>query len=250
MQKQIIEKPAQKMTPELAAHDLELLEPAFLSDQMLAEFSKSKSAEKIIDFMAQQIVRNPTNLQFHLKRINFNSKENNHQGIYAALLDLFFVLKKNGLPLRKRLLQKYHKQLEPEHRRILISFLSAKRYEKGIIPQVKESRLNNGRTGTCEILLKQTRHRDAEVRDVVADARDLIDSGQIGAATVLLKKALLVNPEREDISQELIIIYRHSRNLHAVQSLLQCTRHLSLALQSQWDELVLWLKEKAEKGNG
>jgi len=227
----------------------ELLEPVFLSHKMLGGLSKSKSAEKIIDFMAQQVVRNPTNLQLHLSRIYFYSQQNNREGVYGALLDLYSVLKEKGWPLRKRLLHKYHTQLKPEQGLVLSACLSGKIEKNNPIPCVKESMLGDGRTGTLRLLIKQKQTHDVQNRDVVEDARDLINSGQIGEATVLLKKALLVNPRREDIGLELMIIYRHSRNYQAVEKILQNTKDLPLALRPQWEELAVCLKSDVDKDN-
>ncbi len=225
----------------------ELFEPVFLSNKILAGLSKSKSAEKIIDFMAQQIALNPADLQLHLNRIHFYSEQNNHAGVYGALLDLFSVLKEKGLPLRKRLLQKYSVQLKPEQRSILSAWLSGKMNKA--IPHVKESVFNDGRTGTLRLLIKQKPESKRVNRDVVEDARDLINSGQVGEATVLLKKALLVNPQREDIGLELMLIYRHSRNYQAIEKILQSTKDLPLALRSQWQELAICLKPEPGTDN-
>jgi len=106
MPMQIIERLDRHNNADIFELAPEQLEPVFLSNKILAGLSKSKSAEKIIDFMAQQIVRNPTDLQLHLNRIHFYSQQNNHEGVYGALLDLYSVLKEKGLPLRKRLLPK------------------------------------------------------------------------------------------------------------------------------------------------
>ncbi len=227
----------------------ELLEPVFLSNKMLGRLSKSKSAEKIIDFMAQQIVRNPANLQLHLSRIHFYSQQNNREGVYGALLDLYSVLKEKGWPLRKRLLHKYHTQLKSEQGLILSACLSGRIEKNKAIPCVKESMLSDGRTGTHRLLIKQKPMHEAQNRDVVEDARDLINSGQIGEATVLLKKALLINPRREDIGLELMIIYRHSRNYQAIEKILQSTKGLPLALRPQWQELAVCLKSDVDNDN-
>lgn len=227
----------------------ELLEPVFLSNKILGGLSRSKSAEKIIDFMAQQIALNPANLQLHLNRIHFYSQQNNHEGVYGALLDLFTVLKEKGLPLRQRLLGKYYAQLKPEQASVLSVWLSGKMNKSSIIPHVKESILSDGRTGTLRLLTKQKPVSEQANRDVVEDARDLINSGQVGEATVLLKKALLTNPRREDVGLELMIIYRHSRNYQAVEKILQSTKSLPLALRSQWQELAICLKSESGKDN-
>ncbi len=227
----------------------ELLEPVFLSNKILAGLSKSKSAEKIVAFMAQQIVRNPSNLQLHLNRIHFYSQQNNREGIYGALLDLYSVLKEKGGPLRKRLLQNYYAQLKPEQRAVLSAWLSGKRDKNSSPLCVKESMLSDGRTGMLRLLIKQKPRHEVQNRDVVEDARDLINSGQVGEATVLLKKALLINPRREDIGLELMIIYRHSRNYQAVEKILQSTKGLPLALRSRWEELAACLKSDVDKDN-
>jgi len=249
MPMQIIEKLNSHNNAGLDDLATEMLEPVFLSNKILAGLSKSKSAEKIIDFMAQQIVLNPANLQLHLNRIHFYSQQNNHEGVYGALLDLFSVLKEKGLPLRKRLLKKHSVQLKPEQGSILSKWLSGKMNKNGIIPHVKESILNDGRTGTLRLLIKQKSASEQVNRDVVEDARDLINSGQVGEATVLLKKALLVNPRREDIGLELMIIYRHSRNYQAVEKILQSTKDLPLALRPRWEELAVCLKSDVDKDN-
>lgn len=239
---QIIEKIDSHNNTAVTILNPALVEPVFLSDTMLAAFLKSKSADTIINFMAQKIARSPTDLQLHLKRIDFCSQQDNHSGIYGALLDLFTVLQEKGRPLRKRLLQKYSAQLESEQRSILYECLSGKPDNERVIPFSKESMLSDGRTGTLKLLSKQKLVNRIQPRDVVEDARELINFGQVGKATVLLKKALLVNPEREDIGRELMIIYHHSHNYSAVEKILQSTKRLPLALRAQWNELAVCLK--------
>ncbi len=250
MPMQIVERIDGKSNSAYTEQDMELLEPAFLADNILPRFAKSTSAKKIIDFMAQQIVRKPGNLQLHLNRIYFYQQQSDANGVYGALLDLFIVLQEKGQPLRQRLLKKYYAELTAEQQSILSNWLAGKRDENAPCPAVKESRLSDGRTGTSGVLAaKEKPSGQAQTRDVVEDARDLIDSGQVGEATVLLKKALLVNPQREEISRELMLIYRHSHNLQAVEKILQSTKNLPLALQPQWRELSAELQKEVGKDN-
>ncbi len=227
--------------------NLALLEPVFLFGNTLLSLANIKSTEKFVDFMAQQTVRNPADLQHHLNRIDLYLQRENTEGLYGALMDLFIVLQDKGQPLRKRMLKKYYTQLDPEHRSILSARLAGKISEDDQIPFVKESMLSNGRTGMIRLLVKQSHVRDVKNRDAVEDARDLIDSGQVGKAQVLLKKVLLINPQREDVGQELMTIYRHSHNYQAVKKILQSTKNLPLALRPQWEDLAACLKTEIMK---
>jgi len=222
-----------------------LLEPAFLSSDALIKLSKGRSAKKVIDFMAQQIARSPADLQLHLKRIQVCSQEHGAEGLYGALLDLFVVLQEKGLPLRKRLLEKFHGRLNPAHYLALAQCLETPPNKLEHIPPAENSMLSDGRSGVTELLIKQEAESNSETRDPVEDARDLINSGQITKAQTLLEKILLVNPQRQDVSEELMIIYRHSRNHRAVEKVLQCTKNLSLALRNEWESLGSFLKSNA-----
>lgn len=218
------------------------MEPAFIDSHNLVNVSNTEPGEKVIDYMFHHIGRCPSDLQSHLKRLDIYRNKKNADGIYGALLDLFIVLEKKGLPLRKRLLTKFYIHLKPHHRLVLTRLLTKTATECAPIPYVKESALSDGRSGILRLLTKQSGNDALKDRDIVEDARDLIDSGQIEQAQTRLKQALLTQPQREDISRELLEIIKYSHDLREAKNILQSTKTLPLALRKQWQELVILLE--------
>ena len=240
---QVIERIHLQNRNEAAAAGEDGGEPVFLAPEKMSCPRGPLARERIMAFLSRQIVREPADLQLHLRRIELFRQQQRGDGVYGGLLDLFLVLRDKGRPLRQRLLNRFAGCLEPAQKAALARGVAG----ASPPPASRCSMLQDGRRGRRLLVIRQQGSRAAPARDasrdVIEDARDLIDSGQVGAATVLLKKALLVNPRREDVGRELMLIYRHSRNREAVARLLQGTRGLPLAERGQWESLLAELTD-------
>ncbi len=232
------------------AVDLSLLDPAFFSRQAWLKPPPEPVMGKVIDHLAHKVSRNPTDLMSHVQRIALSHEIGDGEQIYGALLDLFIALGPGGVSLRTRMLQKVADLLDDDQlealQRGLVSGIAA----SDPVPPSRHSRLSNAVTGDTEIVVPVDTSAPAAEFDTIDEARDLIDSGHIELAQKLLEEELLVNRHREDISRELLEIYRHTRHQEALFSMRRQLGDAPFALAEDWEELINSFTEQETPGGG
>ncbi len=190
-----------------------------------------------IDFLAHRIARSPHELLLHVQRIRLQCRRSATDDVYGALLDLFIVLGDKGLPLRRRLLKSVGRLLREDQRSILIAGLRRGIRASDPVPHSIHSRLTGGLSGTVQLV--EALHLSSVERSVdpVIEARDLLDCSQIDAARYLLEQHLLQAPQRAELSQELLAIYRHTRNYRDFKRLYAQLKEQALAARDDWEAL-------------
>jgi len=73
--------------------------------------------------------------------------------------------------------------------------------------------------------------------------RDLLNSGQISQAQSILESALLAEPDNDDISDELLQIYRHTHDRSSCIQMLEKLSSSPLAGREKWIELMITLDQ-------
>ena len=214
------------------------IEPAFMSTRDWLEKPPLKLGARLADHLAYKICKAPKDLLSHVQRILFSYRLGDSHAVYGAMLDLFIVLGDNGSPLRARLFSMVASVLREEHRRVLETGLikGIKGFDR--VPQSPGSRLSGGLTGSVDLVEQGGGQRQTWHTDVVDEARDLIDSGLIDEAQALLEGALLDHPERADVSEELLEIYRHTRHKDSFFAMRKRMEGQPLAHSELWEELA------------
>ena len=175
----------------------------------LRDFNTAQSAT---DQLAQAVAADPSNLIVHTRRIYLHFQQGDHEGLYSALKDLFLVLGQRGLPIRSRLLHGARLHLTAPHYQALEACLGENRgWVESDLPAATQSLMCDGVEGHFK-LVTLTDASDKEARDPLTDAREFIEFSQIEQARDLLEKGVLEQPEREDLQQELLSLYRASRD--------------------------------------
>lgn len=165
--------------------------------------------ESVYLFLTRQIRRRPTLLSLHLCRIRAAALMD-EGALYAALLDLFWVLEEKGYRLRRRMLHRARKWLSEEHSCVLQQCLSG-RIPSRRLPFSPRSVLHDGRWGVGEDLI-QAADDASEALDPVTVARLCLEAGQIEQARDILASQLHVEPERAEARQDLLEIYRATQD--------------------------------------
>ncbi len=198
-------------------------------------------SRKASEYLAHRVSRRPLDLTSHTQRIRLYYELRDADGTYGALLDLFIALGDKGLALRQRLLQFAAHLLTPEHYETLSTALKNTINTSDHLPVSHCTVLSTGVAGRSA-LVQQHQKRDSAVdEDPMLIAGDLLNSGQVKQAQSILEQALLANPQRDDISHELLQIYRHTHNRAACIQLLRELEGAPLAAQEQWAELIYTL---------
>ncbi len=191
----------------------------------------------VVSHLAHKISRCPSDLMSHVQRIALCHEVGDSELIYGAVLDLFIALGNAGVSLRTRVLQKVVDLLTPEQLDVLQKGLISGIRSGDRLPSSRYSRLSGGVTGSTSLVDSFDGISRAEF-EMIDEARDLIDSGHIELAQKLLEDALLGERNREDVSRELLGIYRHTRHKEALFSMREKLGDEYFALAEEWEELI------------
>jgi hypothetical protein len=202
-------------------------------------------AHKALDHLGHKVSRRPENLSAHLHRIIAAWNLKRGEVIYSALLDLFIVLDKKGFALRQRMLNKVAPQLTSAQRTALRQGLLFGISSVDKLPLCYSSRLNKGLCGGTALVVQTNAQPESEF-SILDEARDLIDSGLLDEARVILEQAVEQQPGDESLNRELLALYRYTKDGDALLAASERFAGLDLALKQQWTELaeLLWEKER------
>jgi hypothetical protein len=191
------------------------VEPCLLpqQSQLLPLFPVMEWNNTFSQFLVKRVRRNPRDLRAHVQRVLLYISKSDTDAVYAALIDLFLILGKNGSHIRKNLLNKAMLLLHEEQ----YKFLSA-RMESGLdsnepLPPNTFSSLSKGHSGTTFIVKRKSTESDQSGRDPLQQAAVLIRQNDSLSAIIILEQALHHDPGNEFICRELLFLYRrqHAR---------------------------------------
>lgn len=161
-------------------------------------------------FLSFELCRDPENLKQHVQRIMLQISSGDSERLFGALLDLFIVLGDKGEDLRKRLLKYAEPLLVREDYDYLVTHQGSELTKQECRMNVKGSVLNAGFSGSANLV---ERHQDeAGYDDPLQEALSLIEYGQVSEARDVLEKAFTLDPRNSELEEELIGIYRSTRD--------------------------------------
>lgn len=191
-----------------------------------------------LPFLTHRVTCNSKDLVAHVHRVVAHYYSGSSDGLYGALLDLYITLGSKGFALRKRMYEKFAPYLQSEHRAALRKGLQSGLKAEDNVPDSPASRFKHPNLGNTYLVEKRG---DDIVRvdfDALDEARDLIDSGFIDEARMLLEEILSSQPECDETNKELLDIYRYTKNKEAFFATRERMADHVLAMESSWDELA------------
>lgn len=190
------------------------VEPEFLvshpNDLQLGLLKKGPETAQYIDY---QVIRRPTILSNHVKRILLYVNLADADKLYGGLIDLFIVLDGRGENLRHRMLQ-VAKSVLDEGRYVALRDCDGQiNSSDHKLPASRDSLLDAGLVGTSLLLNSTNQSLPSDVeRDPLLEAREYIEYSQIDLARGVLEKAILKDPNRQDLQQDLLDILRSTND--------------------------------------
>ena len=168
-----------------------------------------------IEFFEHRVAREPTDLRSHVQRVYLYSRMKNADGLYGALVDLFIALNSKGYLIRKRMLSHAEYLLNAEQFQALTRKLESGLRASDAMPLSSSSVLSRGLIGINNFISFITNDDSAisQHADVVEEAEELLDAGQIDEARIILEQAILEEPWRKDLHDDLLEIYLATRDL-------------------------------------
>ncbi len=196
----------------------------------------------VSDFLAHQVGRDPTDLLRHVQRVSYFLTKHDGHGAYGAIVDLFVALGAKGIALRRNMLRTATPVLSLEQHHALEEKLESGLSPLDRMPLSSESILGKGiRGATC--LVERNVARVEAGRDVLEEARSHLEYGQVDEARQVLELALLQDPLREDVPQELLEIYmrykdKKDKDHKHFSAMLQALRFMGNPIPSAWQHLA------------
>lgn len=198
-----------------------------------------------LEHLSYCVVRNPSDLISHMRRIVLQEKLGDSETLYAALVDLFIALGSKGKALRSRLLRQYRARLSDSQYGALL---------QGLKPGAANDRslysdasvLARGITGTCSLVLAiDDPVAPMDLRDPLEEARDCLEYSQIDEARKVLERAVLEYPDRLEIQTELLELYRAGRDVENFTRIYRELKRSGKALSDAWASASEFFSEHA-----
>lgn len=227
----------------------------FLPPETEACFQVSDSGELLldlpelgsstVDYLKYCVVRNPSDLKSHVRRIFLLGGTDDGESLYGALIDLLIALGSNGESLRVRLLRQYRSNLSDAQYTALMQYSETDSFV-GQAPFSRASVLTKGVTGTC-VLIKPAADigSDQQSGDPLLEAREYLEYSQIEAARDVLERAVLENPERIELQTDLLELYRAGRDVENFQKIYHQLESAGNPLSDDWSAVSEFLLENA-----
>ncbi|CAI8882498.1 type IV pilus assembly protein FimV [Methylocaldum szegediense] len=223
---------------------LDLAEPVFLiQDSPELDPLCPGTADVIADYLAHSVAAEPDNLLRHTQRIFHHYRQNDHDGLYAALVDLFIALGQRGHDLRRRLLNGVRHRLRKDYYARLDHWLRS-----GLAPHwhellpVTRSVLTPGIVGLLDLVRVSVDTLDGS-RDPLVEAREHIEYSQLDEAQTVLEEALANEPHRIDLQTELLLLYRATGNLDGFLRTREKLQQIVDSLPPIWDDCERHLRK-------
>lgn len=170
-------------------------------------------------YLAHAVARRPGDLVRHVQRIHFHLAKAQASHLYAALVDLYIALGRNGEAIRRRMLDMSREHIPEElaeklQEAIVDGLLAC--HKLGDVPG---SVLGRPVGGALDMVVQVA--EQATQLEPLDEARALIDEGRIDEAASFLENALLADPNSSALADELLAIHRSTRNSEGVKAIQQ-----------------------------
>ena len=119
-------------------------------------FTALPSDDDVAGQLARRVAGDPTDARLHVARVNHHIVEDEPDGIFAALVDVFFAFGDSGAGLRARLLDGARRQIGAQRAALLQPAVAGGLRPKSSLPWCPGSMLSKGVTGSTDIVRPAT----------------------------------------------------------------------------------------------
>ena len=196
------------------------------------------SNEHAIENLSHRIARDPLDLRLHVQRMTLYLRMQNSEGVYGALIDLFIAIGENGLSIRQRMLTQAKPFLSNQRLLFFNSIMQRGLRNSDPVPHAQTAVLCKGYIGKKQFIV-QTAHASCRTGiDPRQEAIDCLIYGQVDEARKILEQAVLQEPWREDLQNDLLEIYWATRDLKACQAMYERLADEFIPEHHAWIEVV------------
>jgi hypothetical protein len=218
----------------------EAVEPVYLVSGSTELNFPAECHGPLADHFCHCIVRDPSDLRSHVRRIVLEYEQGSPDGLYVALLDLFLALGGRGEGLRKRMLRFAKGRLDSGQYALLRESL-AKGLEGVPVQFASGTMLGKGVEGRLD-LARPSLERREKARDALLEAREYLEYSQLDEARNVLERALLQEPQRAELHLELLDIYRSTRDGDSFSRMSRSLEGVTIPVPEAWRELAEYFR--------
>jgi hypothetical protein len=195
------------------------------------------SAEEGLEMLVFRVSRKPKYLIAHVERIYYCFKHALNEQLFGALVDLLIVLKNDGgVALGKRMIIGSKTRLTNSQFQALIGHLDNPNSNADLLPQTRYSVFAKG-LQSIKAMVQLPNAIDTENHDPLELARDFVEFSQLDNAIHVLEQGILADPERMELHEELLSIYRSTNNKAGFNRTYEAFSRKDLSLPDEWKQL-------------
>ncbi len=188
------------------------------------------------------ISKRPECLIAHVQRIYCCFMLGESERLYGAFADLLVILNKRGRALSRRLLAGVKSLLSSEQIQSLLYFCEVSKTDISALPGNRYSIFSSGLIGEA-FFIKFTEDYNEVNLDPLSLAKDFIEYSQLDEARIVLEDAIIERPERHELHDELLTLYRLTRDSDNFFKLHAQLLQVGIDLPEGWDQTVLHFQQ-------
>ncbi|MBD9356613.1 type IV pilus assembly protein FimV [Methylomonas albis] len=202
-------------------------ETSFWRDQALVLlYNPDGDQSQTLNALVFKVGRQPKDLLAHVRRIYFCYDQHLAEQLYAALLDLLIVLDGKGSLISRRMIEASRSRLNSGQFQALHKTTGRAQFGNPY------SLFSSGITGSRELVSSQ---QQTEMQhDFLELANDFIEYSQLEQAMDVLETGISLHPERADLQQALLELYKSIGNRERFQIHQQRFSDSGVALLEEW----------------
>lgn len=204
-----------------------------------------KCAEQL-DQLVFLVTKKPKCLANHLRRIYFCFDHHLNEQLFAAIVDFLVVLNGQGSAISWRVILGTKSLLNAEQFNSLKAYLKSEGVDTTFLVGNQYSVFSKGLIGSNKVVTQI--EQEMQDNDPLMIAIDHIQYCQLDEAKKVLEDAILLQPDREDLRQELCELYKSTGDLKRFHQMLAKLARAGIALADDWNQLNLYFKGQNNNG--
>lgn len=168
-------------------------------------------SKELLDILVFRVAKQPKCLLIHIQRIYCCYQAQLSDQLYGALVDFLIVLNHNGPAVSRRMVAGAKSELTETHLKNLVRYLKDANADSSLLAGNQYSVFHKGMMGTNK-LITPNEERHQEIIDPLVLARDFIEYSQIPEAQSVLEASVFEHPDRLELHEELLNLYKSTRN--------------------------------------
>ena len=222
----------------------------FFSLQNTVGFLCGKEVSKYDEELERQvflITKKPKCLVNHMRRIYYCFQKNLNNQLFAAIVDFLVVLNQHGQAISWRVVLGAKSRLSSEQFQELKCYLKGDGVGVNLLQGNQYSVFSRGLVGINK-MVQPIIGKEEQINDPLIIALDHIEYSQLDEAKKVLEEAILAQPEREDLRQELCNLYKLTGDSNRFHQMLARLTRLGVSVTDDWNQLNNYFKGQNNNG--